>query len=73
MNNYLMSYGPSLWKEINIDKTKLVSISLFINNIFNYFLTLRFVCSTISFYLKLYFNNFNTFYLYSYFYVNFFF
>ena len=44
MNNSLMSYmiiyGPRLWNELNIDKRKLVSISLFSNNIFNYFLTL---------------------------------
>ena len=38
MNNSLMSYG--LWNELNIDKRKLVSISLFSNTIFNYFLTL---------------------------------
>ena len=42
MNNSLMSYGPSLWNELNIDKRKLVSISLFSNNIFNYFVTLGF-------------------------------
>ena len=40
MNNSLMSYGPRLWNELNIDKRKLVSISLFCNNIFNYLLTL---------------------------------
>ena len=40
MNNSLTSYGPRLWNELNIDKRKLVSISLFSNNIFNYFLTL---------------------------------
>ena len=42
MNNSLMSYV--IWtktlNELNIDKRKLVSISLFSNNIFNYFLTL---------------------------------
>ena len=40
MNTFLMSYGPRLWNEFNIDKIKLVFISLFSNNIFNYFLTL---------------------------------
>ena len=40
MNNSLMSYGLIIWNELNIDKRKLVSISLFSNNIFNYFLTL---------------------------------
>ena len=42
MNNSLMSYGPSLWNELNIDKIKLVSISLFSNNIYYYLLTLLF-------------------------------
>ena len=37
MNNSLMSYGPRLLNEFYIDKRKLVSISLFSNNIFNYF------------------------------------
>ena len=37
MNNSLMLYGPRLWNELNIDKRKLVYISLFIINIFNYF------------------------------------
>ena len=40
MNNSLLSYGPILCNELNIDKRKLVSISLFSNHILNYFLTL---------------------------------
>ena len=40
MNNSLMSYGPILWNELNIDKRKLVSISFFSNNILNYLLAL---------------------------------
>ena len=39
MNNSVMSYGPRLWNELNIDNKKYVSISLFCNNIFNYFVT----------------------------------
>ena len=35
-----MSYGLRLWNELHIDKRKLVSISIFSNNIFNYFVTL---------------------------------
>ena len=31
-----MSYGPRLWNELNIDKRKVVYISLFNYNIFNY-------------------------------------
>ena len=38
MNNYLMAYGPRLWKNLNSDKRILVS--LFNNNILNYLLTL---------------------------------
>ena len=40
MNNPLVSYGPRLCNDLHIDKRKLLSISLFSNNIFNYFLTL---------------------------------
>ena len=40
MNNSLMSYGSRLWNELNIDKRKLISISLFSNNIFNYVVAL---------------------------------
>ena len=40
MNNCLMSNGPRLWNELNIDKRKLVSIYIFSYNILNYFLTL---------------------------------
>ena len=40
MNNSLISYKLILWNELNIDKRKVVSISLFRNNIINYFLTL---------------------------------
>ena len=40
INNYLISYGLGLWNELNMDKRKLVSISLLNNNIFNYFVTL---------------------------------
>ena len=58
MNNSLMSYGPRLWNELNIDKRKLVSISLFSNNIYNYFLTLCFFNLLLFFYFKLYFFNF---------------
>ena len=32
MNNSLISYGPRLWNELNIDKRKLVFISLFSDN-----------------------------------------
>ena len=35
-----MSYGPILWNELNIDNRILVSLSVFSNNIFNYFVTL---------------------------------
>ena len=40
MNNSVMLYVSRLWNELHIDKRKLVSISLFSNTIFNYFLTL---------------------------------
>ena len=40
MNNSLISYGPRLWNELKMYKRKLVSNSLFCNNIFNYLLTL---------------------------------
>ena len=37
MNNYLMSYGPRICNELNIDKRKLVYISIFSNNILHDF------------------------------------
>ena len=40
MNTSLISYGPRLWNELNNDKRKLVYISIFSNNIFNYFVIL---------------------------------
>ena len=40
MNNSVMPYGPRLLNELNIYKRKLVSISLFSNNILQYFVTL---------------------------------
>ena len=40
MNTSFMVYGPRLLNELNIDKRKLVSISIFSYNICNYLLTL---------------------------------
>ena len=40
MNNFVIVYGLRFWNELHIYKIKLISISLFCNNIFNDLLTL---------------------------------